>query len=253
MSRRLAVALAGVILVGCASSQERAALEARKENVVSLNTQLAAAYLQRGQPQVALEHVQKALTLAPQDARANNMMAVVQWRLGDHDEASKYFKRTVKLQPKSAEARNNYGAFLCERRDIDAAVQQFNLALTDPQYPTPARANLNAGLCLMKKPAPATAEAYFREALRLDPKLADALFHMAKITYDSGRTLAARGFMQRYFEVSADTPDSLLLAVKIESTLGAKDAEASYALRLKGKFPDSPQAKELHGLSVKTR
>jgi type IV pilus assembly protein PilF len=74
---------------------------------------------------------------------------------------------------------------------------------------------------------------------------------MAKISYDTGRTYSARGFIQRYFEVGEDTPQSLLLAVKIEDVLGYKDAEASYAVRLKGKFPESSEAKRLQGLSLK--
>jgi len=40
----------------------------------------------------------------------------------------------------------------------------------------------------------------------------------------------------------------LLLAFRIERALGAKDAQASYALRLRGKFPDSAEAKQLRTL-----
>ena len=218
-----------------------------------LNTQLAAVYMQRKQYEVARDHVTKALTIAPEHPAANNVMAVLQWRLKNYDEATKYFKKTIKLDPKNAEARNNYGAFLCERGEINEAVKQFDIAIADPQYPTPAQANLNAGRCLMKKPAPREAERYLREALRLSPKTREALLTMAQISYDSGRTYSARGFLQRYFEVSEDTPESLLLAVKVESALGAKDAEASYALRLKGKFPNSPEAQELHRLSLKAK
>lgn len=247
-----AILIVSIALTACATKrEERKALEARKENVVLLNTQLAAVYMQRKQYEVALDHVAKALALAPNDPTANNVMAVLQWNMKNYDEASKYFKKTLKVQPKNAEARNNYGAFLCELGDINEAVKQFDIALSDPQYPTPAQANLNAGMCLMKKPAPREAEPYLREALRLNPKMPDALLQMARISYDSGRTFSARGFLQRYFEVAQDTPQSLLLAVKVESALGAKDAEASYAIRLKGKFPSSPEAQELHRLSLK--
>ena len=236
--------------MGCASSQERKALKARKENVVILNTQLAATYLQRGRPEIALDNISKALALAPNDSQANNVMALLQWHLKQNDVADRYFRRALKSQPGNSEARNNYGAFLCERGEVDKAVKQFELALTNPLYTTPAQANLNAGLCLMKKPAPVMAESYFRETLKLDPKRKAALYQMAKISYDSGKTYSARGFIQRFFEIANDTPESLLLAVKIEGKLHAKDAEASYALRLRGKFPDSPETQELHKLSA---
>jgi len=68
---------------------------------------------------------------------------------------------------------------------------------------------------------------------------------MALISFESGESLAARGFMQRFFEASQDSPESLLLAVKIEKALGARDAQANYAFRLRGKFPNSEEAKQL--------
>ncbi|MFQ5759872.1 MAG: type IV pilus biogenesis/stability protein PilW [Acidiferrobacterales bacterium] len=250
MTRIFGAILIGTLLMGCASSQERKALQARKDNVVILNTQLAAAYLQRGQPEIALHNISKALALAPNDSQANNVMALLQWRLKENDAAERHFRRALKSQPDNSEARNNYGAFLCERGEVDKAVKQFELALADPLYTTPAQANLNAGLCLMKKPAPVAAESYFREVLKLDPKRKEALYQMAKISYDSGETYSARGFIQRFFEIANDTPSSLLLAVRIEGKLRAKDAEASYALRLRGKFPDSPEAQELRKLSA---
>ncbi|MFQ5995483.1 MAG: type IV pilus biogenesis/stability protein PilW [Acidiferrobacterales bacterium] len=251
-----AILIISIALVGCATSkskEEKAALEARIHNVVILNTQLAAAYLQRGQPEIAMDNISKALTLAPDDPQANNVMALLQWRLKEYDKADEHFKRSLEHDPDNSETRNNYGAFLCEKGEVDASVEQFRLALKDPLYPTPAQANLNAGLCLMKKPAPLDAEVYLRQALRIEPKLPDALFQMARISYDTGRTLSARGFIQRFFEIADDTPQSLLLAVKIEDALGSKDAEASFALRLKGKFPDSPEAKELRRLSLKRK
>lgn len=250
MTRVFGAILIGTLLMGCASSQERKALKARKENVVILNTQLAATYLQRGRPEIALDNISKALALAPNDSQANNVMALLQWHLKQNDVADRYFRRALKSQPGNSEARNNYGAFLCERGEVDKAVKQFELALTNPLYTTPAQANLNAGLCLMRKPAPVMAESYFRETLKLDPKRKAALYQMAKISYDSGKTYSARGFIQRFFEIANDTPESLLLAVKIEGKLHAKDAEASYALRLRGKFPDSPETQELHKLSA---
>ncbi len=259
--RVFAAILLGITLAGCATAkqkQQKAAVEQRIDKIVKLNTELAAAYLQRGQLDIAMQNISKALALAPNDPGANNVMALLQWQLKEHKEADIYFNKALKASPKDAIGRsksskvhNNYGAFLCEQGHVNKAVEQFRLALADPLYATPAQANVNAGLCLMKKPAPLDAEVYFRAALGLDPKLPDALYQMAKISYDTGRTYSARGFIQRYFEVGEDTPQSLLLAVKIEDALGYKDAEASYAVRLKGKFPGSSEAKRLQGLSLK--
>ena len=99
MIRVFGAILIGTLLMGCASSQERKALKARKENVVIVNTQLAAVYLQRGRPEVALYNISKALALAPDDSQANNVMALLQWRLQETDAADKYFRRALKSRP----------------------------------------------------------------------------------------------------------------------------------------------------------
>lgn len=95
----------------------------------------------------------------------------------------------------------------------------------------------------MQKPDRKRAEVFFRQALDIQPKMPAALFYMAKISYETGRFLSARGFLERYFSAHTDTPEALALGVNIEKALGGRDLAASYRLRLKGKFPDSKEAK----------
>jgi type IV pilus assembly protein PilF len=248
-TRLLALLMAAALLAGCASSAERKEARAKKENMVATQLQLAATYLQRGQIEVAKENINRALAVDPDHSQANNMMALLQWRQKDYDAAERHFRQALRADDNNAEAQNNFGAFLCERGRVEEAEDWFKLALTNPLYSTPAAANENAGLCLMKKQAYAKAEPYFREALKIDPKRSASLYQMALISYQSGRTLAARGFMQRFFQQgSEDTPEVLLLAVKIERALKNKNEEASYALRLRARFPTSPEAQQLQQL-----
>ena len=235
-----------MLIVGCASTAERDAERVRKEQMLVTNLQLGSEYLQRGQLQYAQERLDKAREMAPDDSRVNNMMGLLYWRLGDQERAQYFFRQAVDTDPGNPEAFNNYGVFLCSRGQINEAERWFKKALADPLYQTPVEGNVNAGVCLMKKPAPAVAEEYFRAALKVSPKNSVALYQMAKISYDSGKTLAARGFIQRFFEGSNDTPEALLLATKIEQAMRNKNQAASYALRLRGKFPDSPEAKQLN-------
>ncbi len=240
-----ALTLVGLMLGGCASSAERQADAAKRQRLIETNLQMAANYLQRDQLDFAKEKLDKALAIDADDSQANNMMALLQWRVKDYSAAERHFVKAVAGQNQNAEAQNNFGAFLCERGRIDEAEQWFKKAIANPFYHTPADANQNAGLCLMKKPAPQAAEVYFREALKVNPRLAISLHQMAKISFDAGKTLAARGFIQRYFQAAGDTPEALLLAIRIERKLGNKNDEASYALRLRGKYPDSPEARAL--------
>jgi type IV pilus assembly protein PilF len=243
------VVLLCAVLAGCASSAERQAERERVRKLAETHVLLGASYMQRGQLDVAKQELDKAYQLAPDDSQANNMMALLQWRLNEPDQAERHFRKAVAAEPPNPQAWNNYGVFLCERGRIDEAVTWFKKAAANALYKTPDDANLNAGVCLMKKPAPTVAEKHFREALRINPRLPGALYQMAKISLDSGQALAARGFIERYFQAAEDTPESLLLAVKIERALRNKNAEASYAVRLRGKFPASPEAGQLQALS----
>lgn len=242
----VAVFLAG--LLGCASPAERQAEQERRFRLADTHTQLGISYLQRNQLDAAKENLDKALELEPDYVHANNMMALLQWRLKNYPLAEKHFRKALadREAKGNSDAWNNFGVFLCERGQFDVAEQAFQRALNDPLYRTPADANVNAGMCQMRKPSPSVAEKYFRAALEIDPKQPRALLEMAKLTYQNGRSLSARAFMQRYFVIAGDdTPEALLLASKIEAAMGNRDAEASYAVRLRGKFPESVEASQL--------
>lgn len=250
MNIRIVLSVAVLLLAGCASSAERQEEQAKINKLAETHVYLGSTYLQRGQLAVAKEELDKALKLVPDHSQANNIMAVLQWRFKDYEKAERLFRKSLATDENNASAQHNYGAFLCDRGKITEGVRHFDAAAANPLYPYAAEVNLNAGVCLMKKPAPGAAEKYFREALRINPKLPGALFQMASISLNSGEALSARGFIERYFQSAEDTPESLLLAVKIERILQNKNAEASYAIRLRGKFPASPEVAQLHALSV---
>ncbi len=238
-----AAVLAGVaLLAACATQAEREAEDARKQRLVQTDIQLAIAYMQQNNLPAAKERLEKTLGLSPDDAQANNVMAIVQWRMKQYDQAEKHFRIALREDPKNSALHHNYGAYLCDRGQIDEGVKHLERAIADASYNAPAEVRLNAGVCLMRKPAPAAAEKYLREALKINPRLPGALYQMARINYDSGRTFSARGFMERYFESGPDTAEALLLAYRIERALKNREAEAKFAVRLRTKFPDSPEA-----------
>jgi len=244
MKRSWLLVLISVSLAGCVS-EERLAEETRISKRVEIHTQLGAGYIQRNQLDVALQELEQALALDPDNSQANNVMGLLQIRLKNDSEAERYYRRAIETQPSNAEAHNNYGVFLCERGRLDDARREFDEALANPLYPTPELANVNAGTCLMRRAAPQAAAGYFRAALRSNPKSASALSGLAQISHDRGDHLSARGFLQRYFEVGPDTPEVLWLAIEVEQALGSGAASNRYAARLRSKFPDSREAKRL--------
>ncbi len=254
-ARWLVVLFVSVVAVaGCVSSPEKEAERAKRQKFLDTQVQLGAAYLQSGQYAIAKEHLDRALEMDSDHPAANNIMGVLQWRgVRDYDAAERYFKNAIENDKKNAAAYHNYGAFLCDRRRLDEGVHMLERAIAQPLYAQAAEANLNAAACLMMKPAPKAAEPYLREALRLRPELPQALIQMAHLSYDSGRALAARGYLQRYHQVALDTADSLYLAVRVETALKDKNAAASFALRLRSKFPASEEAQKLARESASKR
>lgn len=245
MTRPFVLCALLLLTAGCASTAEREAEQAKREQLIETNIQLATGYLQRGQIEFAKEKLEKALSLDSDHSQTNNMMGLLQWRLKDYNAAERYLRRAARDES-NAEAQNNLGAFLCDRGQVEEAEGWFKRAVANPLYKTPAVADQNAGLCFYNAKAYDKAERYFRDALKLDSRLPPSLYHLAHISYATGRMLAARGFIQRYFQAAGpDTPEVLMLAVRIERVLKNKDDEASYAVRLRGKFPTSPEAQEL--------
>jgi type IV pilus assembly protein PilF len=252
MNKKIFVALLAVLVLGgCTTTTvgEREDTEEKRLRRVQIHTDLGAAYMMRGRLDVALQELERALELNANDSQANHYMGLLQFRLKNREKGENYLRRAISLNPENAEARNTYGVILCEQGKFDDADEQFQAALKVSLYQSSDEASANAGLCKLKKADRRAANTYFRQALIINPKHPAALINLARLSYEDADHLAARGFMQRYLEVAKETPEVLLLAFRIERALGAKDAQARIALKLRGNFPDSAEVRELRSIT----
>ena len=234
------------ILGGCATNSINNSDPQRDpDKTARLNLELGLAYMERNDNQKALDRLKKSLKADSQYADAHNAIAILYARLGEVDKASAHYEKAVRLAPEDSRALNNYGQFLCTQGQREKADTMFTRALKNPLYQTPQFAHLNAGICAKEDQDLEQAEIHFRAALKRDPYLAPALYQMADLSHSLKRHLPARGYIERYSEATRHSARSLWLAVRIEKALGDRDAEASYALRLKNKFPDSEETRLL--------
>ncbi len=208
------------------------------------HAELASEYLNRKQMAFALEEFQNAATIDPTYSPAFSGLGLVYESLQEDAKAEDNFKKAIKLDPESSESHNNYGSFLCSRNRIDESINQFMLALNNPLYATPAFAYLNAGLCSLKKPDTRNAEIYLKKALEIQPLLHPAAYYLAKIYLERKQYNYANEAIQ-YSMTSNPDSKTLWLGINIARGLGDKNAESSYALELKGKYPDSPETQLL--------
>ena len=154
------------------------------------------------------------------------------------------FKRAIEVEPNNSESHNNYGSFLCARSRYDESIKEFLAAVKNPLYATPAMAYTNAGICSMRKKDIVNAEAYLLKALQLEPLSGMAAYQLATLQFNRNDVPAAKKTLQNVM-LGQSGPELLWLAIQIERAVGARDAEASYALQLRRQYPDSEQARLL--------
>ena len=236
----LAIVMVAFLLAGCAAMGQQSSNQERSSEI---NTELGMTYLQQGNERQAKDSLDKALEQNPNNALAHATMAVLQERLERHDEARRHFQRSIRLDGDNASVRNNYGRFLCNRGEYAAAREQFERAIADSLYERRELALANAGLCALQAGETGEAEDYLRRSLEQSPTFAPALRRMAELRYETEDYLSARGYIQRYREVSRMNAGDLWLAIRIEHALGNEDDVASYGVRLRSDFPDSEETR----------
>lgn len=250
----LAMLVLALTSSGCVTTEEvpLPGSEPNLEEAARLNTQLGIDYMRKGQLDLALEKLKKALDQDPDLATAHSSIAFVYARRGENKLAEKHYREALDQNSEDPFTLNNFGVFLCGQGETKDAEKYFLRAARTRDYATPEAAWTNAGVCLRRDPKHAArAEQYFREALRINPQFPDALAQMAQLTYEKKDHLRARAFLQRYESVARATPQSLLIGARNERELGDMQSARAYERRLKTEFPDAPETYELLNKSGK--
>ena len=240
-SCRILIALVALLLItACSSSPKKSEDDLRK--AAETNTALGRQYMERGQFEIALEKLKRAVANDKTYAPAHTMLGVLYENIGEMEDAESEFRLAVKYDPTDGDVNNNLGAFLCRNDKAKEADPYFQVALDDPFYTTPEIALTNAGSCALSRGELDKAEAYLRQSLERDQRMASALLPMAEVSYQKKSYLRARAFLQRYESVGPDTEESLYLGFLVESALGDSRSAERYRAKLNEEFPGSVQA-----------
>jgi type IV pilus assembly protein PilF len=210
-----------------------------------VHTELAASYFDIGNVAVALEEVQEALRADPNYGPAHNVAGVVYAQLKEDRLAEESFQRAIRINPSDSDALHNYGMFLCQRKQEKEGIRYFTRAVRNPLYVNPERSYVNAGVCARRIGDTAGATEFFQLALKLRPNQPQALYQMADLAYARGDLGAAKGYLNRLTQVAPANAETLWLGVRVERRLGDRNSEASYALQLRNRFPESREAQAL--------
>lgn len=244
MKRLLWVAL---LLGGCAGAptnqDSSGSGESSARHRARIHTDLGSGYYAQRNIAVALEEFTAAVRIDPSYAQAHNGLGLVYAMLHEDDKADASFRKALQLDAANSESHNNYGTFLCSRNRVDESIKEFLAALKNPLYTTPETAWLNAGICALKKGDDKNAETYLQNALSGQPNLRAAHYQLANIYYGRGQIAPANTHIQQALQYPDPSPDMVLLGLRIARAVGDRNTEASLAMLLRNKFPNSVQAK----------
>ncbi len=209
------------------------------------HVELAAGYFERAQFDVALEELGIAERIDATFARTHSIYGLVYATIGELPKAEASFRRALELAPNDSEARQNWGWYLCTHGRAKESIAEFEAAIRDPLYRTPEIALVNAGKCSVSIGDAAAADQYFRRALQLRPNEPQAAYNLALLSYRGQRYADARALMRMVMQQNSPAPEALFLGMCVEQKLGDAQAEQSYALQLRNRFPDAAETKAI--------
>ncbi len=235
---------------------------------------LGALFKQMGRNADALIPMQKAVTLSPTDAEAQNNLGLTLQGLGRLDEAEVSYRRAIKIQYNYAEAHYNLGTVLFDLGRLDEAEVSYRRVLqikpnhADAHYnlsnilkdlgqldkaevgyrrtleikPT-AEAYNNLGLTLKSLNRLDEAEANHRWSLQIDPDYVGAHSNLGDVLKEMGRLEEAEACYRRALEIQPDFVEAHYSLGNALNDMGRlEEAEASYRRILEIK----PNLAEMH-------
>ncbi len=237
-TRKIVLGLIVLSLISaCSSTPRQSDQDLRK--AAETNTALGRQYMDRGQYEISLEKLKRAVGNDKTYAPAHTMLGVLYETIGEDEDAEKEFRLAVHYDPTDGDVNNNLGAFLCRNGKAVEAAPYFDTAVKDPFYTTPGVAYANAGSCALERGDLEQAESYLRMSLEKNQRMPEALLPMAEVSLEQGSYLRARAFLQRFEAVAQENEESLRLGVEIESALGDKQSADRYRMQLMEDYPDA--------------
>ena len=240
--RGAAAAAMVLLLAACATAPKGVEPSGPDSKNARIRLELAEGYYQRGQPEVALGEVDKALAMSPDYVAAYNVKGLIQMSLSQNDKAEDSFRKALGLAPDNGDTLHNYGWFLCSRARYPESFSMFERALKVPGYRSVERTELALGVCQLRAGQDAAAEATLRRGFALDPANPALATNLALALYRQHKAKDALFYIRRVNAGNAANAQSLWLGVLIARSADDADDQAQWSTQLTQRFPNSQEA-----------
>ncbi|MBC7782937.1 MAG: glycosyltransferase family protein [Burkholderiales bacterium] len=195
---------------------------------------------QVGRGDIAIDHIRRAIEIAPGIATYHSNLGLVLRAQGSIDAALASYLKAYELDPTSAEACNNIAIVYADQRNAGLAIEWYNRAIqARPNY---AEAYNNLGNTFNQTGQIDKAIGCYEQAIRLKPDFAEAHDNLGVVLAQCGELGDAAEHFERAVQLNPNLPQAHNNRGNALSTLGRQtEAIASFrkALELRPDFPEA--------------
>jgi tetratricopeptide (TPR) repeat protein len=141
----------------------------------------------------AIQSLQKALGLSPNETQAQSLLGWAQMLHEDYDDALATFSRVLMKEPANSLARINVGYICLKKRIFGEAIEHLSKAIRlDNDRKATLYAHYYLGLVYLEREMFEDAQVFFQKTLQLGPNLIEAYFELGRAQWFSGEPDAAK-------------------------------------------------------------
>jgi tetratricopeptide (TPR) repeat protein len=200
-----------------------------------LRALLAGAMLRRGMPEQALQQARAWVRVTPDDKRAHSMLGEIYWTLENPEQAVSESRQAAVLARRqggiafAAQEFTNLAVLLGQTGHLDDSLDAYRQAVElDPNL---AEARFGFGLALKNAGKPQEAAVQFRSVARLSPQSVWAHANLA-VALAAGHHFAdARAAMAEALRLQPDSAEVLAYAGEVEQAAGDREAARQWFQR----------------------
>jgi Tfp pilus assembly protein PilF len=174
-------------------------------------------YLTSEQSSAALQSLQEAVKIDPKSVMYRDGLGVLLLKLGRLDDASVEFRRAVDLDEKFANGWFHLGTAQAAMQKWLEAVESYKIAISLPTLTVPDLAQQNLGFALFNLQRYREAETALRLAIRLDPELQAAYYHLGLIFAAEKRVDDAKAAFRRARQLGPETAFGLAAGIQLRA------------------------------------
>lgn len=188
--RRFAGAMAAVCLGAALFFSLRLTARGYPAFPAAWHENLAFAYEQRGQTELAMREFARVIALDPLSLSGHSHLGAILYKQGQVAEAKQHFESAIRLNPENPKSQNNLACALMSEGRMAEAKTHFREAIR--LLPDYADAHANYGLLLFREGGTAEAVSVLERAVRLDPLKPSARHYLGCALASQGKADAAR-------------------------------------------------------------